>query len=513
MRQLLLSCFMLLAPTVLSAQIQTLQKLGQLSFNTTCAGVWHYVDNSGNEYALLGNGDGLVIVDVNDPANPTVLHTVPAASSLWREVKTYGQYAYAGTEGGGGITIVDLSGLPATYNAKTYTGDGLIAGQLNSSHTVQVFGDYLYAFGTNIGTVICSLGDPWNPTYVGTYDDFYVHDGTVRNDTLWSSEIFNGQFSVVDITNKANPVVTASYPTPGLFNHNGWFSDDGKYFYTTDEYNNTPLGVFDVSDMNNITLVNTYYNDTMPDKEVHNVRVFNDYLINPSYGSQLTIVDAARPLNLIEIARYTTGAFLCWDASPYLPSGNIIATDMDGEFYVFAPYYQRACYLEGKVTNSVTGLPILNADARILTTTANDSTDLLGDYRTGYPTAGTFSVEFSATGYNPKTINGVVLTNGNVTVLDVTLDPFVGLSEMDVNPVKVSPNPSNSMVNIQIDGFPGGASATMMVVDMKGSVMHHGKMLPGGRAVLDMSTWCNGVYSLQIKSDQFTLPAQRLIKN
>ena len=40
-------------------QIQTLQKLGQLSFNTTCAGVWHYVDPTGNEYALLGNGDGL----------------------------------------------------------------------------------------------------------------------------------------------------------------------------------------------------------------------------------------------------------------------------------------------------------------------------------------------------------------------------------------------------------------------------------------------------------------------
>ena len=220
MRQLLISMMLLCSPMLLSAQIQTLQKLGQLSFNTTCAGVWHYVDGAGNEYALLGNGDGLVIVDVNDPANPVVLHTVPAASSLWREVKTYGNYAYAGTEGGGGITIVDLSGLPSTYNSKTYTGDGLIAGQLNTSHTVQVFGDYLYAFGTNIGSVICSLADPWNPAYVGTYDDFYVHDGTVRNDTLWSSEIFNGQFSVVDITDKANPVVLGSYPTPGLFNHN-----------------------------------------------------------------------------------------------------------------------------------------------------------------------------------------------------------------------------------------------------------------------------------------------------
>ncbi|MFM7177768.1 MAG: LVIVD repeat-containing protein, partial [Bacteroidota bacterium] len=205
-------------------QVQTLQKLGQLSFNTTCAGVWHYVDPAGNEYALLGNGDGLVIVDVNDPSNPAVLHTVPAASSLWREVKTFGHYAYAGTEGGGGITIVDLSGLPATYNSKIYNGDGAIAGQLSSSHTVQVFGNSLYAFGTNIGTVICDLTDPWNPTYVGSYGAFYVHDGTVRNDTLWSSEVFNGQFSVVDVTDKSNPTVISSHPTPGLFNHNGWFS-------------------------------------------------------------------------------------------------------------------------------------------------------------------------------------------------------------------------------------------------------------------------------------------------
>ena len=141
----ILSLLIVICSFKAQGQIQTLQKLGQLSFNTTCAGVWHYVDPSGNEYALLGNGDGLVIVDVNDPTNPTVLHTVPAASSLWREVKTFGHYAYAGTEGGGGITIVDLSGLPATYISKTYTGDGAIAGQLSSSHTVKVFGNYLYA--------------------------------------------------------------------------------------------------------------------------------------------------------------------------------------------------------------------------------------------------------------------------------------------------------------------------------------------------------------------------------
>ena len=406
------------------AQIQTLQKLGQLSFATTCAGVWHYADSTGNEYALLGNGDGLVIVNVTDPVNPVVLFTVPAASSAWREVKTYSHFAYAGTEGGGGITIVDLSGLPGSYLSKTYEGDGAIAGQLLTSHTVQVFGDYLYIFGSNIGAVMCSLADPWNPQYVGTYNANYVHDGYVLNDTLYASETLLG-FSVVDVTNKANPVVLETQPTPGLMNHNGWFSDNKKYFFTTDEVTTAPVGVFDVSDITDIKLVGTYKNDTMSDQEVHNTRVFNDYLICPSYGSQLTIADAARPENPIEIARYHTGSYLCWDASPYLPSGNIIATDKDGEFYVFAPNYFRACYLEGNITDQVSGNPIHGATVKILTTTKVVSSTLPGDYKTGWPTAGTYDVEFVKPGYVTKVITGVIITNGNLTILDVQLEPFV----------------------------------------------------------------------------------------
>jgi hypothetical protein len=78
-------------------QITQLNKLGQVNFSTSCAGVWQYVDSVGNEYALLGNGDGIVIIDITDPVNPNVLFTVPAANSLWRELKTFGHFAYAGT--------------------------------------------------------------------------------------------------------------------------------------------------------------------------------------------------------------------------------------------------------------------------------------------------------------------------------------------------------------------------------------------------------------------------------
>ncbi len=433
MKKLLLLLLLAVYTVVANGQVQQLQKLSQINFATSCAGVWHYVDPSGNEYALLGNGDGIVIVDVTDPVNPAVLFTVPAAQSLWRELKTYGQYAYAGTEGGGGITIIDLSNLPASYTSKIYNGDGAIAGQLSSSHTVQVSGDYLYIFGSNIsngGAVICSLQDPWNPEYVGLYSGNYVHDGYILNDTLYASEIYAGQFSVVDVTNKSNPVVLATQPTPGAFNHNSWFSDNHQFLYTTDEYNNTPLGVFDVSDLQDIKLVDTYVNDSLPNKEVHNVRVFNDYLINPSYGSQLTIVDGARPDNLIEIARHATGSFLCWDASPYLPSGNIIATDMDGIFYVFAPYYVRACYLEGNVTDQISGLPINGTTVKILATTTISNSNLIGDYKTGYPTAGTFDVEFSKPGYVTKIETGVILSNGVLTTLNVQLEPFSATLEV-----------------------------------------------------------------------------------
>jgi hypothetical protein len=97
---------------------------------------------------------------------------------------------------------------------------------------------------------------------------------------------------------------------------------------------------------------------------------------------------------------------------------------MDGHFYVFAPYYVRACYLEGNITDNSTGNPLIGATVKILTTPKTAQSNSSGDYKTGYPTAGTFDVEVSQPGYITKTVTGVVLSNGNVTILDVQLDPL-----------------------------------------------------------------------------------------
>lgn len=407
--------------------------LGRLTYpGQTCAGVWHYVDSLGNEYALVGVSDRVSIVDVSNPSNPTEVFSVPALpgeESLWREIKTWGKYAYAVSEGGGGVIIIDLSNLPASVNYKHWYGDGVIAGQINSAHTVAATDGFLYVFGTyplaSGGAVIADLADPWNPVYVGQYNQNYIHDGFIRNDTLWAGEIYAGQFSVIDVSNKSNPVVLATQQTPGLFTHNVWLSDNSRYAFTTDELENEPMASYDVSDLSNIRLLDEYFTDSMPDKEVHNVRVLNDFLINPSYGSQLTICDGHRPSNIVEIGSSPTAGFLCWDASPYLPSGRIIATDVDSGLYVYETVYTRACYLEGTVTDSVSGLPLNGVKVEFLTAGLSDNTNLLGEYKTGIAQPGAYNVTFRKGGYRSEEIQGLALSAGNVTIQDIDMAPFV----------------------------------------------------------------------------------------
>lgn len=407
---------------------QTLTVLGRLTYNTSCAGVWHYSDSLGNEYALVGAGDRVSIVDITNPAAPVEVFSVMAAPSLWREVKTWQGYAFSTTEGGGGLTIIDLRNLPASINSKVWNGDAAIAGQYSSSHTLRIDDGYMYLFGSNLGNggaLICDLIDPWNPHYVGQYNLNYIHDGYVRNDTLYAGEIYAGQFSVVDVTNKTSPVLLATQQTPANFNHNTWLSDNGKFLFTSDEVGGAPVGAFDISDLSNIKLVDTYYSVTMPAAEAHNVYVHNDFLICPSYGSHITIADASRPHNIIETANYgPTAGFLCWDADPYTVSGNILATDVDSGLFIFAPSYVNACFLEGRVTDSISGNPIFQATVQIVPAGVSVSTDFAGQYATGTPNAGTYNIVVSKSGYITKTIAGVVLANGVLTNLDVLLVPF-----------------------------------------------------------------------------------------
>src|SRR5690606_4972601 len=81
--------------------------------HTSGADCWGYVAPSGREYAIIGLSNGVGFVEVTDPGRPTVVATLPAVSSLWRDIKVYQDHCYYVSEGGDGVVVVDLSQIDA----------------------------------------------------------------------------------------------------------------------------------------------------------------------------------------------------------------------------------------------------------------------------------------------------------------------------------------------------------------------------------------------------------------
>lgn len=442
------AAFAFFSAAFVTAQDLNVTFRAQLTYpGQTCANICGYVDSLGNEYALVGASQGMSIVDVTNPSAPVEVIQIPGPDNLWKEIKVRGKYAYVTTEGGGGLQIVNMSSLPNTAGITyhNYTGDGAIAGQLNTIHALHIDGNYVYLYGSNLfdgGAVALDLTDPWNPTYAGNYmqgvssSDHYVHDGYVRNDTLYAGHIYTGRCSVVDFTNKSAPVELANFTTPSVFTHNTWLSTDSKTLFTTDEVNNSFLTSYDITNLSSIQELDRIQSNPGSGSIVHNTHIINvggnDYAVTSWYKDGFTIVDAGRPQNLVQVGNYDTytigsgGGFEGdWGVYPFLPSGTIVVSNIDEGLFVFTPNYVRACYLEGNVTDSVTGLPINGALVEILTTTTTDNSTISGDYKTGIPSpGGTYSVRYSKPGYNSKVISGISFAAAVVTIQDVQLSPI-----------------------------------------------------------------------------------------
>jgi len=434
MKKLYSIIVLMLICTISFAQNLTLE--GTLTYSFDLANIGGYVDSQGNEYALVGTEDGLSIVDVTTPANPVEMFAVPGITSIWREVKTWSHYAYVTTEGGNGLQIINLDYLPDSVQVKQYLGDAGINNQLDNIHALHIDNGYVYLYGSNLfngAAVICDLNaDPWNPHYLGHTPGPYIHDGYVRNDTLWAGHIYDGYFAVYNCANKANPVLLASQNTPGNFTHNTWLSADSHTLFTTDEVSDSYLTSYDVTDLSNIQELDRFQTTPGSGSIVHNTHIISvnggEFAVTSWYKDGVVINDVTRPDNIIQVGRYDTypqgtgdGFSGDWGVYPYLPSGTIVAADINNGLFVFSPNYVRACYLEGVVTDSATGAPLNNVSIQILTTSISANSVLTGDYKTGTADAGTYDVQFSKAGYTTKVITGVSLTSGMVTTLNVEL--------------------------------------------------------------------------------------------
>ncbi|HNV98381.1 MAG TPA: choice-of-anchor B family protein, partial [Chitinophagales bacterium] len=317
--------FMAMICASLSVFSQAVTFLGHLPYADQLSNLTGWSDGAGHEYAIVGTFDGTSIVDITDPTTPVEVQFVDGNNSIWREVRTYGNYAYVVTEAGGGLLCIDLSNLPASVDYN-YTDCGI---GLSTGHTV--FCDengIVHVFGSNIGNggdqMLDATVDPLDPEFVGEVDEWYIHDGYVRGDTLWAGNIYNGWFSVWDISDKTSPELWAQQSTPDDFTHNVWLTDDNQILFSTDEVTNAVVASYDVSDLTDIIELDQFQANPGTNSIPHNVMVVGNYLVTAYYRDGVVITDATDPSNMIKIGEYDTSPLSgngfngAWGAWPYL---------------------------------------------------------------------------------------------------------------------------------------------------------------------------------------------------
>lgn len=331
-----------------------------------CSDVWGYADSStGKEYALIGNYNGVLIAEITASSQVGDSYWFSGSPSIWRDIKTFSHYAYVvhDVPSGSnpvfdGLLIIDLdslgSGRHKFVKLPIPRGNGQVD-TLARAHNLWVDDTgVLFAFGSNVGVggalMIDLALDPWNPSFLGIYDNHYFHDGFARNDTLYGAALYSGVVAV-NVSLKSNPQLIRTWPTPGNFCHNTWLSDDGDVLYATDELSNGYISSFNISDLNNVNEL--FRHNVQPNTSLipHNTHVLGTNLITSYYTFGLHILDVEYPELPVLSGYYDTspnsggGYSGAWGAYPYLPSGKILVTDRQEGLFVLEPEYPEVSRL------------------------------------------------------------------------------------------------------------------------------------------------------------------------
>ena len=336
----------------LQAHAQNLELIGTVelpavvtdTLETGGSDVWGYTAPDGSEYAIMGDIEGVAIVAV---PSLEVVARVPGPTErapwYWRDIKTYGHYAYVVSEAYGqseGLQIIDLSGLPArAEEVAVFRGDN---GELVSSHNLSIdtVTGHAYVLDSNGSPVhILSLADPVAPVIVGALDVGDVHDIYARGDTVYVAEGRQPTFTIWNTTDKANPELLTRVTIPASgYVHNIWPTDDGRYALTTEETAYKSIKVWDLADIENPSLVSEWLGVS---RLAHNVLVRGNRAVVAHYTSGVYVLDISDPTSPVELAHHDTYARDDevamrgnWGATLPSPGGYIYASDMTGQLTV-----------------------------------------------------------------------------------------------------------------------------------------------------------------------------------
>ena len=441
--------------------------------------VWGYTDEYGNEYAIVGYQFGTSILDVStDLSSPIEVANILGPSNgdyyYHRDYKTFGDYLYIVNEMTGpdvGMQVVDLSPLPfsSPIQLNTYS-------EIGQSHNLWIDDSGLvfieHQSGDNIH--IANLNpSPNNPTYGGTFGNLAqnCHDIYTRDNIAYISEGWSYQFGIYDFTNPSNVIQLATFgPLNGGYAHNAWLNDSGTHIVTTEETVNKTVKIWNLSNINNITLAGEYLGEN---GLAHNVHVKNDLVYISHYSVGIKIIDIFNPSDPIEVAAYDTypqgngsGYVGCWGAYPFTNNNMIFASDMQNGLHIFNfdPIY--AGWISGTIYLNENNI-VPNA---ILKSTLNNHeyyADENGNFYFGFP-QGLHEFELYYEGevletvelqFLPREINTVnIILDSNITQGDLNFDDSLNVLDVII------------MVNIILD-ITEPSSQQLLVSDMNNDTL------------------------------------------
>ena len=332
---------------------------------------WGWTDSfDGKEYALMGLDDGTAFVDISDPEVPLYLGKLPSATvnSSWRDIKVYEDYAFIVSEAPGhGLQVFDLSKLRSLKTQQTFDSD-LNFNAFGNAHNIAINKEsgFAYVLGSKLfdgGPAFIDINSPLNPSIVGGYSfSSYTHDAQVvkyhgpdtrfkEKEILFGSNSIGGennQLIILDVTDKKKPELISSieYSNAG-YTHQGWISDDHKYFFLGDELDELKIGhrtktrVFDIQNLENPIIHNTYYGQTASID--HNLYVKGSKIYMANYTSGMRVVD----FNNISDNDFreegyfdtypsdnSTNFFGAWNVYPFFSTGVILISDINYGLFI-----------------------------------------------------------------------------------------------------------------------------------------------------------------------------------
>jgi choice-of-anchor B domain-containing protein len=319
-------------------------------------GCWGWKNPAdGREYAIIGSTFGTYFIEVTDPMNPVERDYVPGRHQycIWHEYKSYDKYCYILSDDApnNSLQIADMSYLPDSVHV-VYDSTNLFV----HGHAQYIDGNKLYVSlprGTtsqNHSMAVYSLANPELPVFLRGLEQDYpsiqaIHDMYVVNDTVYASASYQG-LRIYRYDSVQNRFFSLG-SLPGLnsdYNHSSFLSKDHTTLYMCIEVpDGRPVHIVDVSNISSPAVVDTF--NTNAGCTPHNPYVIDDLLVLAAYQDGVYTYDISSPQNPVltgyfdthpqNVGGYDSPAYAgCWGAYTDLPSGILIASDMQYGLFV-----------------------------------------------------------------------------------------------------------------------------------------------------------------------------------